>query len=253
LNPGTYIGRIIVWSENGGKTELPVEIKMRMIWWIPFILVGIGVIANLILSVNRWRLEEKKSAEAQILLAESEIYKAEDENRKDDRFTRAVNLQTEYQVDFNAGEYKAAKEKAIKAKFEAENAKSREDPVDETSVIDMLSRTGPIYEQTAPKIADSVVIDGVRVNFPTLILDPYEKTKPEPRQRAWILLKSVGLMYLTLTIIVGVVMLQAWQAFFPRISDFGASSIDYITAFLYGFSGQAFLSEFADLGKRWLV
>lgn len=253
VEPGTYKGRIIVWSENGGKAEFPITIKLRLIWWIPFILVAFGVIANLVLSVNRWRFEEKKSAEIEIIKADSAIYKAEDEGRKDDRYARAVNLQTQYKADFAAEEYRAAKENAIKAKFEADMAKKHE-ATNENSLANMLRKVGPIYEQTAPRIASYDVIRGAKENNPELFDPPYEKEKPSIIIRYfWDPFKRAGSTYLALTIIIGVVMLQAWQAFFPRISDFGASSIDYITAFLYGFSGQAFLSEFADLGKRWLV
>jgi hypothetical protein len=123
LQPGTYSGKIIVRSENGGKVELPITINLRLVWWIPFILVAFGVSANLILSVNRWRIEEKDAAQIQMKLADTAIYRAQDEGRKDDRYTKAMNLQTQYDIDFEAGDFKLAKEKAMEATFEADNSK----------------------------------------------------------------------------------------------------------------------------------
>ena len=253
LQPGIYKGRIIVRSDNGGKVELPITISLRLVWWIPFLLVSLGVLANLVLSVNRWRLEEKNAAETQMELADAAIYKAQDEGRKDERYARAENLKTQYEKDFEAGDFKMAKEKAKDAIFEADNAKQQNEPSNESELVNILLKTGPIWEQTAPRIASDTVVKSVARTQPNLFLKQYER-KPSKIDTYIIRpLKKAGLMYLTLTIIIGVVMLQAWQAFFPRITDFGASSIDFVTAFLYGFSGQAFLSEFADLGKRWLV
>jgi len=253
LQPGIYKGRIIVRSDNGGKVELPITISLRLVWWIPFLLVSLGVLANLVLSVNRWRLEEKNAAETQMELADTAIYKAQDEGRKDERYARAENLKTQYEKDFEAGDFKMAKEKAKDAIFEADNAKQQNEPSNESELVNILLKTGPIWEQTAPRIASDNVIKSVARIQPNLFLKQYERKLSKIDTYIIRPLKKAGLMYLTLTIIIGVVMLQAWQAFFPRITDFGASSIDFVTAFLYGFSGQAFLSEFADLGKRWLV
>lgn len=258
--PGAYVGRIILRSENGGRAELPITIKLRTLGWQPFAMIAAGVLANLVISISRWRIEDQDSAKAAIELADSAIYQAEDDGRRDDRYTRAVNLQEQYREDYKFGDFKVAREKASRAKFEAEHAKKQKPPTNEDGTIDLLQMTGPICLQSAYRIAPRTIIDKVRAERQDLIGARYERVGEGLPQKIWSfavkylrVAQKSGLVYLALTVIIGVVMLQAWEAFYPRIIDFGASSIDYVTAFLYGFSGQAFLGAFADLGKRWLA
>lgn len=286
--PGSYVGKIIVRSQNGGFAEIPITIKLRRDDFTALLWISLGVIASLIINISRWHIENEDATKATIELADTAIYKAEDENRKDYRYLQAKELQTQYEIDFKNGDYKNAKEKAIKAKFLAEQANQVQPPppapgsgsaaATEKWYIDQFNKTGQISELTALKVAPKDVVDAIKARSPNLLLvtRTYQLSALQPppsrtsrdywtKGYAWkgflsLMKKGWGfapttkqiLVYISVLIIIFVVMAQAWEAFYPRITDFGASLIDYITAFLYGFSGQSFLSAFADLGKRWI-
>jgi len=285
--PGSYVGKIIIRSENGGFSEIPLTIKLRRDDFTALLWISFGVIASLIINISRWHIGNEDSTKATIELADTALFKAEDENRKDYRYLEAKELKTQYDIDFENGDYKDAKEKAIKAKFLSERASTKPPTphgIDGKSITpeDLLTyeinQAGPISELTALKIAPKAIVDTIKTKSPNLLITTKKyqlsalMAPPSWRtQQYWteghaknalstLLKKGWGfaptkkqfLVYASVLIIILVIMAQAWEAFYPRITDFGASLIDYITAFLYGFSGQSFLSAFADLGKRWM-
>jgi hypothetical protein len=59
-----------------------------------------------------------------------------------------------------------------------------------------------------------------------------------------------GWRYLALIIVVIVGVLAAWQAYFPNLSTFGRSWIDYAAAYLSGFGSQAIVNAVVNAVKR---
>ena len=59
-----------------------------------------------------------------------------------------------------------------------------------------------------------------------------------------------GWRYVALIIVVIVGVLAAWQAYFPNLSTFGRSWIDYAAAYLSGFGSQAIVNAVVNAVKR---
>jgi len=56
--------------------------------------------------------------------------------------------------------------------------------------------------------------------------------------------------YLAAAALITVSIVTAWQGYYPNLTAFGRSDLDYIAAFLYGFAGNAALNQAIDLIKK---
>lgn len=179
-------------------------------------LVASGVIANFILKLIRWKVNDKQTTLQNIENAEDtarQAYNAGKTNNK--KYTDGIDLLKNSKGDFHKGKYNESSRKAIWAKdlFITAVSSTEKDGQSEDS------------KGEPPKILLTALVGVSNPSTTREILSALSDFK-----------RSEYVVYGGLSLVLALSVLQVWQLFYPTVAAFGASGIDYVAAFFFGYA-----------------
>ena len=215
VRPGEYEGKIIIYNIDLPQIEIPVSLTVSENSHWAFIPVILGVAASFILKLSKQTTILRNSVE----IAFDETWKIFDKVKYAKKQNAAVVDGVAYWREAKSlkdnGKYDDAKRYLERAKEAFQNSLSMEND---------------------PSKIPAQMVDSGKVGIDSLL-------KNQSRTRSvW--------TFIGLSVVLGVSVMMVWQDFFPKLSAFGASGIDYGVAFLFGFAGQALLGEATELLNR---
>jgi hypothetical protein len=209
-------------------------------------LVAAGAIANFVLKLIRWKVDDKQTTLQNIESTEDtarQVYNAGKSDNK--KYAEGVNLLESAKEDFHIGKYHMAFRKAFWAKdlFTAAMSSTPAAIPSPPESNEGLLRQGQSSEDKSDTLKTNAFIRSIRqVANPSVIREIFSALADFKR--------SEYLIYGGLTLVLILSILQVWQLFYPKVAAFGASGIDYVAAFLFGYASEALLSEALELAKK---
>lgn len=216
--PGKYAGKILVLGNPSIKSEFPVNIAISVSDTMILIPLIFGVAANFTLKYTKRMMEIKNTLDKEFEdFISSTLRKVMDSGKNNKFLSRAADFWYSALALREDGKYEEARTHLNFAKEDFEEGLSaKNDPSTTLSQIP--------FAPLSPVGIKSLV-------------------KSIPRMRdAWV--------FIGLTITLGISVITIWQNFSSQTSTFGASGLDYITAFLFSFASQALLGEALDLAIK---
>jgi hypothetical protein len=232
LEPGIYSGKLLVFTGlSGDPMTVPIKLSIHSAAYFAMILIAAGVISNFLLQLAKWKTSERQSTEEAISAAEDLSFQLIDLGKaKGNKYDEGKNLLNDAIQSFKDGKYTEAKKSAERAK-------------NLFNIVLTSPDQRPDERITSGKSADSYTEKRERFGFQVSPLVTISSILYD-------FLRTNFIVYGGVTVVLAVALLQLWQQFFPQLSTFGASGIDYVAAFLVGYAGESLLSEAVDFAKK---
>lgn len=228
LEPGVYSGKLLVFTGlSNNPITVPIKLSVHSAAYLAMILIAVGVITNFLLKLAKWKTDERQSTQEAISAAQDLRFQLQDLGKaKGNNYAKGMDLLDKSNQSFKDGKYVEAKKYAERAKalFNIVLTTIEEDISRVKSADNYVENRKMFDFQVSPLVTiSSILHDFLRTNF---------------------------IVYAGVTVVLAVALIQLWKTFFPELSTFGASGIDYVAAFLVGYAGESLLVDAVDFAKK---
>jgi hypothetical protein len=235
--PGIYSGKILLVGNEIQTVAIPLNLTIHNTPILAMVLISAGVLTNFILRIIRWKVDEKDTALGNLEDAEETAYQIENSgNTENDNYVRGLEFLSHAVDEFN----KESSKDAIRAKqlfVAASLSLSPPNTGDKNNHIHIASVTPELSKNKNLTLSSIEQIKG-----PTTVREISSSISE--------LKRSEYIVYIGLSLILLLIILQVWNQFYPQLAQFGTSGMTYVAAFLFGYAAQALIGEAFEFVKR---